>query len=122
MLAGHLYEKIFRIFCGAFPPGLALIVLFSGCSLLPRFNKRLEGNRAFIAQWPDAPGDSRLRLAVKDNIDMKGVVTAAGSELFAKTHKPAERCAVPGDCAAAEGADRGQDEPDRVRRRTIRFQ
>ena len=32
-----------------------------------------------------------LRLAVKDNIDMKGVVTTAGSEIFSKTHKPAEK-------------------------------
>lgn len=73
------------------PAALAALVLLSGCSLLPRFNAKLPGNRAFIAHWPDAPGDGRLRLAVKDNIDMKGVVTTAGSELFSKTHKPAER-------------------------------
>jgi Asp-tRNA(Asn)/Glu-tRNA(Gln) amidotransferase A subunit family amidase len=30
-----------------------------------------------------------LRLAVKDNIDIKGVVTTAGSEFFLKTHQPA---------------------------------
>lgn len=67
------------------------LVLFSGCSLLPRFNAKLPGNRAFIAHWPDAPGDGKLRLAVKDNIDMRGVVTTAGSELFAKTHAPAAK-------------------------------
>lgn len=71
--------------------GLVLNILCSGCSLLPRFNAKLHGNRAFIAHWPDAPGDSRLRLAVKDNIDMQGVVSTAGSELFARTHKPAEK-------------------------------
>ena len=69
--------------------GLVLNILCSGCSLLPRLKGKLPGDRAFIAHWPDAPGDSRLRLAVKDNIDMQGVVSTAGSELFAKTHKPA---------------------------------
>ena len=39
---------------------------------------------------PD-PNRNQLRLAVKDNIDMKGVVTTAGSEIFAKTHKPADK-------------------------------
>ena len=70
---------------------LAPLVLFSGCSLLPRFNAKLPGNRAFIAYWPPAKHGDQLKLAVKDNIDMKGVVTTAGSELFAKTHKPAEK-------------------------------
>ena len=69
--------------------GLASIVLVSGCSLLPGQSPRAPGNRAFITYWPPAKGGSQLRLAVKDNIDMKGVVTTAGSELFAKTHQPA---------------------------------
>lgn len=70
---------------------LAPLVLFSGCSILPHYGQRLPGNRAFIDYWPDAPGDKSLRLAVKDNIDMKGVVTTAGSMLFKKTHQPAEK-------------------------------
>jgi amidase len=73
------------------PPALGLIVLFSGCSLLPRFNARLPGNRAFIAYWPSDPNSNQLRLAVKDNIDMKGAVTTAGSELFARTHWSAKK-------------------------------
>src|SRR4029079_265283 len=73
------------------PLTLGSLILFSGCSLLPDFHARLPGNRAFIAYWPPASGDARLRLAVKDNIDMKGVVTTAGSEFFAKTHAPAEK-------------------------------
>jgi Asp-tRNA(Asn)/Glu-tRNA(Gln) amidotransferase A subunit family amidase len=73
------------------PIVLASLVLCSGCSYLPRFNKKLSGNRAFIHYWPADPNSKRLRLAVKDNIDMKGVVTTAGSELFSKTHKPAEK-------------------------------
>lgn len=70
---------------------LVSLAFLSGCSLLPRFNAKLPGNRAFIAYWPPAKDSTQLKLAVKDNIDMKGVVTTAGSELFAKTHKPAEK-------------------------------
>src|SRR6266404_2729782 len=69
---------------------LASLVLCSGCALLPRPNK-LSGNRAFIKYWPPDPNSKGLRLAVKDNIDMKGVITTAGSEIFSVTHKPAEK-------------------------------
>ena len=72
------------------PLALASLVLCSGCSFLPRPNK-LSGNRAFIAYWPPDPNSKGLRLAVKDNIDMKGVVTTAGSEIFSLTHKPAKK-------------------------------
>jgi Asp-tRNA(Asn)/Glu-tRNA(Gln) amidotransferase A subunit family amidase len=65
------------------------MLLLSGCSILPRFSARLPGNRAFIVHTPPPPGSTNLRLAVKDNIDVKGVVTTAGSGLFAKTHRPA---------------------------------
>ena len=73
------------------PIVLASLVLCSGCSILPPFNKILPGNRAFIDYWPPDPNRKELRLAVKDNIDMKGVVTTAGSEIFSITHKPAEK-------------------------------
>jgi amidase len=72
---------------------LASLVLCGGCSLVPR-PARLSGNRAFIDYWAPAPDSKQLRLAVKDNIDMKGVVTTAGSEIFAVTHQPAERDAA----------------------------
>src|SRR6185369_6678894 len=71
--------------------GLASIALLSGCSLLPSFHSPLPGNRAFIAYWPPAENTNQLKLAVKDNIDMKGVVTTAGSKLLAKTGAPAEK-------------------------------
>lgn len=58
---------------------------------MPRFNSKLPGNRAFIAYWSPPAGSNELKLAVKDNIDVKGVVTTAGSELFAKTHQAAEK-------------------------------
>ena len=70
--------------------GLASVPLLSGCSLLPSFHPRLPGNRAFIVYWP-AANSNQLKLAVKDNIDVQGVVTTAGSELLAKTRAPAEK-------------------------------
>ncbi len=71
--------------------GLASIVLLSGCSLSPNGESRLPGNRAFIVYWPPEGDTNQLRLAVKDNIDVKGVVTTAGSELFAQARRPAEK-------------------------------
>ena len=79
-----------RIVFIGLPVALASLVLCSGCSLLPR-PSRLSGNRAFIDYWAPDPNSKQLRLAVKDNIDMKGVVTTAGSEIFSITHKPAEK-------------------------------
>src|SRR4051812_16893091 len=74
--------------------GLTSLLVFNGCSLIPHFNKKLPGNRAFIAYWPPAEGSSQLRLAVKDNIDVKGVVTTAGSEYVSKNSAPATRDAA----------------------------
>jgi amidase len=75
------------------PVALATLVLCDGCSIVPRPSK-LSGNRAFIDYWPPKPDSGRLRLAVKDNIDVKGVITTAGSEIFSITHKPAEKDAA----------------------------
>ena len=75
------------------PVALASLVLCSGCSFAFRPSK-LSGNRAFIDYWPPARDSNGLRLAVKDNIDMKGVITTAGSEIFSDTHKPAEKDAA----------------------------
>src|SRR3984893_3988021 len=67
--------------------GLLLITYFSDCALPRGYT---EHDRAFIVYWP-AKEKKQLRLAVKDNIDMKGVVTTAGSEYVAKTSQPASR-------------------------------
>ncbi len=75
------------------PFGLASLLLCSGCAIVPRPSK-LSGNRAFIDYWPPNPNSTGLRLAVKDNIDMKGVITTAGSEIFSTTHKPAQKDAA----------------------------
>lgn len=78
----------------SFLPGLVSIVLSSGCSLLPQSHGHLRGNRAFITYSPPAEHNNQLKLAVKDNIDVQGVVTTAGSELLAKTRAPAEKDAA----------------------------
>jgi amidase len=67
-----------------------LTTCLGGCSAVPLFTKHLPGDRAFIKQFPADTNDNRLRLAIKDNIDMKGVVTTAGSNFFLLTHKPAK--------------------------------
>lgn len=70
---------------------LAPVVFLSGCSLLPGQTARGPGNHAFITYWPPAENSSRLKLAVKDNIDMKGVITTAGSQYLAKNSPPAAK-------------------------------
>jgi amidase len=70
------------------------LVAFSGCSTSLVGLNKLPGDRAFIDYWPANPDSKALRVAIKDNIDLKGVVTTAGSEIFHKTHKPAERDAT----------------------------
>ena len=59
--------------------GLLLMCFISGCST-SRVGTR---DRAFIVYWPPK-NSQQLRLAVKDLIDVKGVVTTAGSEYFAR--------------------------------------
>src|SRR5882724_5403268 len=78
-----------RLVGKSFLLGLASMALFSGCSLLPSVHARLTGNRAFIAYWPPATNSHQLKLAVKDNIDMKGLVTSAGSKRLARCGVPA---------------------------------
>lgn len=53
--------------------------------------RRIGYNRIFTTYWPAGEGEERLRLAVKDNIDIQGYVTTAGSKHIAKTAAPAER-------------------------------
>ena len=77
--------------------GLLLTCYLNSCSVLPSHWSYGSPDHAFIDYWP-APRDSKqLRLAVKDNIDMKGVVTSAGSEYILEHNLPATHDA---DCLA----------------------
>jgi amidase len=82
-------KRLRCVVCKTFLLGWTLIALFGGCSLLPSPQAHLSGDRAFIAYWPTAD-TNQLRLAVKDNIDVKGVVTTAGSKRLTNKHVPAE--------------------------------
>ena len=72
-------------------PGLLLIGLLGACSCSWPGDGQRPGKHAFIVYWPPPKDDHSLRLAVKDLIDMQGVVTTAGSEHLAKTRAPAAR-------------------------------
>jgi amidase len=68
---------------------LLLIIYFSGCAISERRSASGSHDHSCIVYWPHPENDRRLSLAIKDNIDMKGVVTTAGSEYVAKTSPPA---------------------------------
>src|SRR5262245_44867122 len=77
--------------------GLPLSSLLTGCYVVQRPPPRGSPDHAYIDYWPAPKNGKQLSLAIKDNIDMKGVVTTAGSEYVAKTASPALRDA---DCLA----------------------
>lgn len=79
------------IVCESFVLGLASITLLSGCSLVPSIHPPGTKNGGFITYWPPAGNSNELRLVVKDNIDMAGVVTTAGSRRLAKDGVRAEK-------------------------------
>src|SRR4051812_39760219 len=82
-----------RKFPGRIFSAFLLLTACAGCVISQHHSPTKD--HAYIDYWPAPQNDTRLRLAVKDLIDMKGVVTTAGSEYLAKNGKPAERDA---DC------------------------
>src|ERR1700694_913954 len=72
-------------------PGLLLMVLLNGCSALQRHSRTGTPDHAFIVYWPPPESHKQLLLAGKDLIDMKDVVTTAGSEYVATTSPPASQ-------------------------------
>src|ERR1041385_4146297 len=95
-MMSNFFSQLFRAALFAFAivrtilPAVLLQTWLGGCSAVPLFTKHLPGDRAFIKQFPAETSDNGLRLAIKDNIDMKGVVTTAGSNFFLLTHQPAK--------------------------------
>ena len=73
---------------------LILLGMLNGCTSLGPSRAGGRGDHVFIAYWPPAGQSSGPRLAVKDLIDMKGLVTSAGSEFLAKHSPPAKRDAA----------------------------
>lgn len=77
--------------CRFGPLATLLASCLSGCAIPNARPKSSTVDRAFIEHWPGDPQSKQLRLAVKDLIDMKGVVTTAGSEFLAKSASPAKK-------------------------------
>jgi amidase len=78
----------------AFLFGLLLAVWLSGCAIPERRSASGSHHHSFIDYWPLPRNDQEICLAVKDNIDVKGVVTSAGSEYVSKTSSPASQDAA----------------------------
>jgi len=74
--------------------GCAGAALLSGCAAVRENPTQGPKNRAFIIYWPPPEASTQLRVAIKDNIDVKGVVTSAGSEYLMKHNAPAEKDAA----------------------------
>ena len=72
-----------------FSVALAAIFSFSGCTICARLNAGLSADKIFITPLRYETNGQPLRLAVKDNIDVRGVVTTAGSYYLSKTRQPA---------------------------------
>ena len=75
--------------------GVMLLVSFlSGCVTPFNHEASITRNEAFIDYWPPPKDTADLRLAVKDLIDLQGVVTTAGSQYFEKKPAPATKDAA----------------------------
>src|SRR6202163_4573003 len=72
-------------------PGLLLTSFFSADASPQKRPANRSRDHVFIVYWPPPENSKQLRLAVKDLIDMKGVVTTAGSEYLARTRPPASQ-------------------------------
>src|ERR1700736_1551844 len=70
-------------------PGFLLMSFISADASPQERRANRSRDHAFIVYWPPPEDSRQLRLAVKDLIDMKGVVTTAGSEYVATTSPPA---------------------------------
>ena len=74
--------------------GILAISVLASCQSIGTQLKSRRTDYAFIHYWPAPEGSTTLRLAVKDNIDMQGVVTSAGSEYLARNSAPATQDAA----------------------------
>src|SRR5439155_22600508 len=72
-------------------PAIFLVTWLAGCAIPNARPESPTRDKAFIEYWPPSNDSKKLRLAVKDLIDMKGVATTAGSEFLAKHSPPAKQ-------------------------------
>jgi hypothetical protein len=102
--------------------GCLLASLLAGCTTTKQAPASATSNNAFTAYWPPAEKSGALRLAVKDLIDMKGVVTSAGSEFLAKNSPPPNATPPAWRARAGRRANRREDKHHRAGRRGLRPQ
>ncbi len=69
--------------------GLLLACLSGSCA--PHSQREGSRDNAFTSYFGGAGNEGSLRLAVKDLIDMRGLVTTAGSEYLSKSRPPAKQ-------------------------------
>jgi len=103
LFTNHPMNNLRYLMAGSKLLGLLLLSFSTGCAT--RHPAGDSHDRAFIAYWPPPENSTRLRVAVKDLIDMKGVVTSAGSEFLAKSSPPAKRDAPCLAIARQRGVD-----------------
>lgn len=87
----------------AFILTLASVPFLSGCAALQRWNTHRSDSHVFITPLRCEAERGHLRLAVKDNIDIAGTVTTAGSHFLALTRSPAKEDAPCLDIARERG-------------------
>lgn len=74
------------------PVAICWMISLGGCAVFYSHVKTGTPDDAFITYWrPPAGTSGRVRLAVKDLIDVRGVVSTAGSEYISKHNVPAAR-------------------------------
>ena len=98
---------------------LVCAALVGGCAA-PNGHPRAPRDHAFINYRGSEQSDGRLRLAVKDLIDVKGEVTTAGSRVPRPAQPSRHRgCPVFKNRPRAECRVRREDESQRIRHRTV---
>ena len=70
-----------------------LTAFCASCTVPQNHASRRSPDHAYITYTPSVRDPQRIRLAVKDLIDVKGTVTTAGSAYFAKNNPPAQQAA-----------------------------
>ena len=68
-----------------------LTAFCASCTVPQNHASRRSPDHAYITYTPSVRDPQRIRLAVKDLIDVKGTVTTAGSAYFAKNNPPAQQ-------------------------------
>lgn len=81
----------FRMTCTRLLSAAFLTAYCTACTAPQNHTSKRSPDHAYISYTPAARDPNRIRLAVKDLIDVKGMVTTAGSAYFAKHNAPAQR-------------------------------